>query len=149
MAQQDYRKLAGMEKDSSAVKSLDFDNRSKSSRRSKRSTKSARADRMARSGKWIMKKINDCDMDIVRNGPGPEEDLDSRAGDFDTADEDDALSVGSDASRLRQLDEKLKENALTMGEKYSEKKLAEGSLLRLEDAELPDALEDEETFKDV
>ena len=76
--------------------------------------------------------------------------MDSRAGDFDSLDdqEDEILSMGSDASRLKRLEIELEKNSVTFAEKYNEMKVKEGTQVRLEDAEILENLQQDEVLEE-
>ena len=71
------------------------------------------------------------------------EDEDSRKGDNM---DDEVISLGSDASRVERINQEMEQNAPTWTEQYNEYKCQQGYQQRLEDAELPDNLQDEEVF---
>ena len=73
--------------------------------------------------------------------------VDSRAGDFESADED-VISMGSDRSRINQLQDELERNSVTFAEQYNEFKVTQGLQERLEDSELPDNLESQQVFEE-
>ena len=72
--------------------------------------------------------------------------MDSRAGDFEDEDED-VISMGSDASRLMRLQADIEENEPTLIEKYNEQKGADGELDRLEDSQLPSDMDDDKVYE--
>ena len=138
--QVDYKKIADMdgavgeEQDCKSVTS-------RKSRKSHKSTRSVKPD----AGK-VRKKSETVE----------QSDLDSRAGDFDyeraledTGDHDEVLSMGSDAERFKKLQEQLEISKPSLGEKYSELKVQEGTQQRLEDMEILDGIVDNECFEQI
>ena len=122
LSRPDYKKLAGMEDDLVSRKSQKSHRTSKTNK-----TKSSQGRRSRK-----------------KSEVGERYEEDSRAGDFD--DEDEVLSLGSDASRLKKLQKDLEMNSVTFGENYNEYKVQQGLQVLLEDTELPTNLEQEEIF---
>ena len=75
-----------------------------------------------------------------------QEDADSRTGDFE---DEDIISLGSDASRIGKIDREMEQLAPTWTEKYNEYKCKQGYQQRLEDAELPQDLEDDAVYNET
>ena len=69
---------------------------------------------------------------------------DSRRGDFDS--EEDGVSLGSEASHVKELQERIDEIEPLMALRYNEYKVDQGLQDRLEDVDLPENLEDEATY---
>ena len=125
----DYRKLAGYDSvqdggDGKSVKSCKS-NKSNKSKASKRSKKVGQEDPRKSS------QHQDTELDLT-------------VGDFDN--EDEILSVGSDASRLEAIQKQIEMNLPTTGEMYNERKVEEGEQDRLEDVDLPNNLEQQDVY---
>ena len=79
-----------------------------------------------------------------------DDEVDSRVGDFDQEEvEEDVLSMGSDASKLARIEQEISELEPSMAEKYNEFKVKQGYQVRLEDAELPENLHEDEVYDEV
>ena len=78
-----------------------------------------------------------------------EDEQDSRAGDFEEYEDDEQLSLGSDASKVAKLDGKIDKLAPTWTEQYNEYKCRQGYQARLEDAELPGELDNDMIYQDT
>ena len=75
-----------------------------------------------------------------------EGETDSRAGDFE---DEEVVSLGSDASRVERINEEIDKLAPTWTESYNEFKCRKGIQERLEDFKLPDHLEDDAIFQET
>ena len=72
-------------------------------------------------------------------------DGDSRLGDFD---DDDVISLGSDASKMDRINNEIQSLEPSMMERYNNYKVQQGELCRLEDSELPDELEKKQVYEE-
>ena len=120
----DYRKLTGME-ETGMNKEMDA-----------KSTKSGKSKKLGRSGvsRKTLKESGKGDKEVAKVGCDSDED--SRRGDFDSDDG----SLGSDASKIKGLQQEIDSNQPTFMEKYNEYKVQQGHQDRLEDAELPEKI---------
>ena len=134
----------------------------KSTARSTRSGKSVASTRSRKSGNSKTKKSSVAKGAKQGKTPkrtpkatkkvNPEEedqDSDSREGDFESENEVDGLSLGSAASKVRNLNNEIEKLQPSLMEKYNEYKCEQGLQQRLEDSDLPDNLQDDEVFQET
>ena len=91
-------------------------------------------------GKWKKGKTS---QNMAENA----HEMDSRLKDFD--DEDEVISLGSDASRIAKIDQEMEKLAPTWTKRYNEYKCKEGHQERLEDAPLPEDLDNDAVYEET
>ena len=146
-----YKKLADMDVESQ--KGMNEERRSIKSTRSKKSVSSKKSLKSNKSSKNKVKKGKGDNEEATAPGAHSQAaegtTTDSREGDFSTESEEEALSMGSAAGRLQQLQKGIDDLDIPLVTKYNERLIAEGKQVRLEDAPLPEKLEVDETYQVV
>ena len=145
----DYRKLAGMSDQDTDMDNLDT--RSETSRSSKVVKKVPRNTGGSKTPKTKKMDVPEKEPEVIMSGQeGSDENQEGmEEGPVDPSGKNwDALSMGSDASQIRKLDEGIEATEVTMAERYGEYKVQQGIHIRIEDMEVPENLDDEGTYNE-
>ena len=136
---------SGSETSEDLLKSVAKSTRSTRSKVSRKSSKSRRSAK----GKKAVKKVKNQNITTVTNATETaEEDTDSRIGDFD-GEESDIVSLGSATSKVARIDQEMESLAPSAGELYNQYKCDIGDQERLEDADLPENLQDDTVYEET